>query len=360
MTLVLATPDGTVLGALPAFHVELPYWQEVRPIVEFARAQHGLDIAVLRILSTEPGLTRGGRVSYLAEVDAPPEVSFAPTTLDILPHPLRADYAEFGGPGRTLAWARSHVSFVSAQQLRTWNLSAIWRLDTDHGPVWLKQVPRFFRHEPAVLSYLDSGLVRAFDDSGRMLLDHIPGQDLYGADLATRAAIAREHFATQARALGDIDKLIAAGVPDRRDLSRLGTQPWLAARMSAVASAGMPDTLVHGDLHPGNVIGDGSRRTIIDWGDSFIGHPGFDILRLTEDLSPAEAQPLIAAWADRWRELVPGCDPLAAVDALRPIAALRNAFVYADFLANIEPSEHAYHAADVPYWLAEATRLASV
>jgi hypothetical protein len=39
-------------------------------------------------------------------------------------------------------------------QQRTWNLSAIWRLDTGYGPVWLKQVPRFFAHEPAVLGYL--------------------------------------------------------------------------------------------------------------------------------------------------------------------------------------------------------------
>jgi hypothetical protein len=41
---------------------------------------------------------------------------------------------------------------------------------------------------------------------------------------------------------------------------------------------------------------------------------------------------------------------------LRPIAALRNAAVYAHFLDNIEPSEHPYHAADVPFWLAEAAR----
>jgi hypothetical protein len=63
-------------------------------------------------------------------------------------------------------------------------------------------------------------------------------------------------------------------------------------------------------------------------------------------------------WAKLWREAVPGCDPQAAVEALRPVAALRNAAAYASFLANIEPNEHPYHAADVPFWLGEAQRIA--
>jgi len=40
-----------------------------------------------------------------------------------------------------------------------------------------------------------------------------------------------------------------------------------------------------------------------------------------------------------------------------PNSTLRNAAVYSNFLNNIEPSEHPYHAADVPFWLAEARKL---
>lgn len=128
-----------------------------------------------------------------------------------------------------------------------------------------------------------------------MLLDHLPGNDLYGADAATRLAIAEQHFAMQSRALGDVDALLSAGVPDRRDLATLGNEAWLAGYVEGVARAGMPDTLVHGDLHPGNVIGMATSQTIIDWGDSFIGQPGFDILRLTEDLEAGPAAVLIDA-----------------------------------------------------------------
>ncbi|RBI96709.1 aminoglycoside phosphotransferase family protein, partial [Micromonospora provocatoris] len=69
-------------------------------------------------------------------------------------------------------------------------------------------------------------------------------------------------------------------------------------RLRQVGDCGLPDTLVHGDLHPGNVRGDDGHRTVIDWADSFVGHPAFDILRLTEwaDLPFDEVCRLAAEW----------------------------------------------------------------
>jgi aminoglycoside phosphotransferase (APT) family kinase protein len=170
---------------------------------------------------------------------------------------------------------------------------------------------------------------------------------------------------------------LAGGVPDRR-LSQLagyltrvidaygGDDPQLRAfadglpdRLARVAACGLPDTLVHGDLHPGNVIGTEERRTIIDWGDSFIGQPAFDVLRLAGGLDAAEADEVIEEWAALWRAELPGSDPRASVELLRPVEALRLAAVYADFLAGIEPSEHPYHADDVDRWLRTAVERAS-
>ena len=68
---------------------------------------------------------------------------------------------------------------------------------------------------------------------------------------------------------------------------------------------------------------------------------------------------MIAAWTIRWRADVPGCDPQRAVDLLRPVAALRLASVYVDFLANIEPSEYVYHADDPGLCLAAAAGFAA-
>lgn len=292
-------------------------------------------------------------------------------------HPLRAPYAQPGGPAASLAWAAGQLDRLGrpatlVTQQRTWNLSAIWRLDGPRGTAWLKQVPVFFRHEAAVLRLLADDpatpTLLAAADEGRILLDHVPGEDRYGADPAERATIAATHHALQVRAVPTADRIVAAGVPDMRGVAlarwmraTLAPHPaadpliaGLEARLDEVARCGLPDTLVHGDLHPGNVRSDGSRHTIIDWGDSFVGHPAFDILRLTERMPAEPAAALVADWCARWRADVPGCRPERAVALLRPVAWLRMAAVYAMFLAGIEPSERIYHADDLPENLARA------
>lgn len=367
VTLKLVDGGGSLLGTLPPFEVDLPWWMETVEVVATARRLHGVEVAILRILETEPGLTHGGKVTYLAELLSG-SADLTPSTLDTGDHPLRPDYAKPGGPTRSLAWAARVLDepIEVAQQQRTWNLSAIWRLTTAGGEVmWLKQVPHFFRHEAAVLTYLDHLPLHAFDSAGRMLMGNIPGSDLYEAAYPVREQIAGDMVAIQLRVAGaaEIDSLLGAGVPDQRGhrladrLRPLLDEAWINERLDAATGCGLPDTLVHGDLHPGNVVGTPTDRTIIDWGDSFLGHPAFDILRLAERLSEPETVRLYAFWAELWRAAVPGCDPLGAIEALRPVAAARMALVYADFLANIEPSEHPYHSQDVEIWLAKARGL---
>jgi len=47
----------------------------------------------------------------------------------------------------------------------------------------------------------------------------------------------------------------------------------LPERFEAVAGCGVPDSLVHGDFHPGNVRGNDQRLVLLDWGDCGVGHP---------------------------------------------------------------------------------------
>ena len=53
VTLVLCTPDGHVLGALPPYDVASPWWQETADVVAGAKALYGVDITVLRLLHVE-------------------------------------------------------------------------------------------------------------------------------------------------------------------------------------------------------------------------------------------------------------------------------------------------------------------
>jgi hypothetical protein len=390
--LVVLDESGRVLGALPPFDVPVPWWMEVADVIAGAREHGGVDVTVLRLLQADRPRHPGGTVHYSVQLnppaygpDHPAYGRLTPVSDDVRAlaesdHPRRAAYARPGGPQATLAWGVAALDpqrVLAAQQQRTWNLSAIWRLDTESGRYWLKEVPEFFGHEGAALRWLIGAgygdrLPSLIDESGlRLLMAESPGEALYDADMATRLAIAADMHAIQRDA--PVDELLDIGVPDRRRLAPRLTEvaraygdpaderlhrlvDELPDRLARVDGCGLPDALVHGDLHSGNVIGAvGGPRVILDWGDCVVGHPAIDIIRLAEGLPADQASTLQEAWADWWREAVPGCDPVTALELMRPVYDLYYAAVYADFLAAIEPSEHRYHAADVPDCLARAT-----
>ncbi|WP_203745322.1 phosphotransferase family protein [Catellatospora bangladeshensis] len=377
VTLVLVDPAGQVLGRLPEFELELPWWQEAGDVVAGARDVHGVEVTVLRLLGADRPAPPGGHVTYLAEVAGDPG-PLLPATADLVPHPRRAPWARPGGPRATLDWAEAELAALgrpvtAAVQQRSWNLSTLWRLETTAGPVWLKQVPGFFAHEAAVLRWLGehapgTAPVPLAADGGRVLLEELPGTDRYGAEADEREQMLARLHTAQVAAVSRADELLALGVPDRRaprlaELIRavvradggpehLALLDGLDGRLAAIEACGVPYTLVHGDFHPGNVRGTADRHHLIDWGDAVLGHPAIDLLRMCEQLP--DPAPLHRAWCDRWRAAAPGCAPERAIELIGPVLALRNAAVYAGFLTAIEPSEWPYHAGDVPYWLGQA------
>ena len=181
-----------------------------------------------------------------------------------------------------------------------------------------------FAHEPAVLSLVDGfapGLVpvsRPATSAGCCWRTCRGRTGTAPVPTSARPSPATWHPA-QVHFAGRVDELLAAGVPDRRfDADRfarvaelfLDEIDGLAAlldtlprRFAAIAACGLPDTLVHGDLHPGNVRADGDRRVIVDWGDATVAHPAYDILRLTEGLD--EPGSVLEPWARRWRATCP-------------------------------------------------------
>ena len=156
--LVLVTPAGAVVGSLPAVAVSTPWWPDVEPVVRATSERHGIVVTILRLLEAERPQPHGGEVTYLAETPEP--VDAEPWRGRLRPHPLRQRYAEPGGPAADLTWAKSAllqvgmVALGPATQVRTWNLSSIWRIPTESGTVWLKSVPPFFAHEGRLMSAL--------------------------------------------------------------------------------------------------------------------------------------------------------------------------------------------------------------
>ena len=381
VTLVLCRRDGTVLGSLAPFAVPVPWWQEVRPVVERAREVAGIDVTVLRLLHADSPAGAGGQVTYLAEVAAPVS-GLAPWPEPLPDHPRRLSYARPGGPAADLEWADATLGDLgrpltsAPRQVRSWNLSSLWRLPTARGAVWLKVVPPFFAHEGAVIAALDPAVVPPLlaHDGPRVLLDEIAGRDLYGATGHMLLRMVTVLVGLQAQWVGRCAELRAFGLPDWRGepfaslaaaaLDRTADQlapatvrtcaalvASLPERFVAIAACGVPDTLVHGDFHTGNLMGDETSLTLLDWGDCGVGNPLLDRAAFLPGVPPNERSDVRAHWDDAWRAAVPGSDPARADELVRPVAALLRAVVYDGFVQAIEPSERVYHASDAARWL---------
>lgn len=375
------------MGALPPMAVATPWWQDIGPVVSAAREQWGLEVTVLRLLRASLPAPPGGEVTYLAEIDPAP-AQLEPWSGALDDHLLRLAYAKPGGPAADLAWAQARLAQAGASltgppaQIRTWNLSSLWRLPCAVAAAWLKVVPPFFAHEGALLEHLAGGPTPTLlaRDGARVLLAEIEGDDLYDATLAQRMAMIDLLVDLQAQQAGRLADLRALGLPDwragalmdcivsvsdrvaselsageRGDLaSFLRTLP---ARLDQLAACGLPDTLVHGDFHSGNFRGRDGDLTLLDWGDSGIGNPLLDQPAFLDRAPTAQVAALRDHWRDRWRARAPGSDPAQAASLIAPIAAARQAVIYQGFLDRIEPSEHPYHRADPAIWLARTAAM---
>jgi hypothetical protein len=292
-------------------------------------------------------------------------------------HPLRLSYARPGGPAADLAWAQEVLASRGAPldgpaaQVRTWNLSSLWRLRAGGEAFWLKVVPPFLAHEGALLEALAGGPVPTLvaRDGGRILMREIAGEDRYGARANVLTRMISLIVRLQAAWAGRTRDLTVLGLPDGRGVAlslaieqvvsrtagqldaeerrRLaGFLATLPYRLAEVAACGLPETLVHGDFHPGNLRGAGEGLTLLDWGDSFVGHPLLDQPAFLDRICGDDVEAAREAWALAWRAAAPGSDPARASALLAPVAAARQAAVYQGFLDRIEPSEHAYHRHD--------------
>ena len=76
-------------------------------------------------------------------------------------------------------------------------------------------------------------------------------------------------------------------MPDEDRSTLDGFVAGLPARFAEVAACGVPDTLVHGDYHPGNVRGTPGRLVMLDWGDTGVGQPLLDLPAFLEAVPPS-------------------------------------------------------------------------
>jgi hypothetical protein len=400
VSLVLCDGRGDVLGALPSFTVDDPWWPEVGPVVSAARERFATEVIVLRMLHVVSDGANGGDVTYLAELvgEGPPDLPLGPApAIDDGEEPLRAAWARPGGVAATVRWADDALAGIGrprvgpVEQIKTWNLSSVVRLPTAAGDVWCKSVPPFLTHEGTIIELVGADeptlvppLLASDPATRTVLLGDVPGEDDWDAPAERLLTMVDRLVRLQARWSDRVDELLGAGLPDWRArplgglVGSLVSRPEVRAqltdaelraldalvgslrtRFEALDACGIPETLVHGDFHPGNWRSDGRSLVLLDWGDSGVGHPMLDMSSFDQYV-PEDVRPRIReAWIEAWRAVRPGSNPARADIVIAPMAALRRAVIYQGFLDRIEPSERRYHEADVRDWLRAALDIAA-
>jgi hypothetical protein len=105
--------------------------------------------------------------------------------------------------------------------------------------------------------------------------------------------------------------------------------------------ASLPSTLLHGDVHPGNVLVDAGRATLIDWGGSRVGPAALDLANLvTADSAD------VARYAATWRERTGQPLPAETVELGYRWAALQIPVQYLPWGAGHRPTRDVEAALD--------------
>jgi hypothetical protein len=351
-------------------------------VVAHLREVLGVPVLVLRLVRVDGGEGgRDGHVTYHAAALRRPtpglltERAIDHATLTGLEE-LRSPWARVEGIREVLSWASDTLRAAGrpvtgpAVQRKTWNLAALFRLPTAQGPVWLKATPGFAADEAGVIgafAQVDPSLVPPVVAAGhrRVLLEHLPGDDCWDASPQIITCAVQRLVAAQAALAGPGARL-PRGLPDRRapalarqvrvlldgpvarDLTagEVAAARGLLSRFPLLAGCGLPDTLVHGDFHPGNWRSDGGPPVIVDFADAHLGNPVLDGLRACDFLPEGKRPAAARAWIDAWTARVPGCGPARALRIAEPLAHLAYAVRYQEFLDGIEPSERIYHLGD--------------
>jgi hypothetical protein len=254
--------------------------------------------------------------------------------------------------------------------VKLWSISAVARVTTDGGDVWLKAPCEHFRAEARVhptvarlFPDLVPVLIAAEETEGWLLMEPMTGvedddqADGAGLEVATRWATAQieavEHVATllaggcRRRGVEETLAGFRRVLASSSELALLSEEQLTAARGCAGEleslvrefwGAGVPDTLAYGDLHLGNVAWDGETLRIYDWTDGCVSHPFLDASHLAHftRARPGDAG-LESTYAEQWRAAYPHAD-IDRIVALAPLADLVfQAITFDDIVNTTEP-----------------------
>jgi hypothetical protein len=298
----------------------------------------------------------------------------------------RPPWARPGWLAEATRWMEERVaglglrSAAPVEVVEQWPLSSVLRLETEDGRVYLKGVFSIFRHEPeltAALSQRHAAVVPevlAVDaDRGWLLMRELRGKQVgdlehgrWSDALVAAAGVQRGWVGREADlfALGAHDRTLPVlgseigPAFDACGLHRAGMVAELERRCAELADGPLPQTLVHGDLHPWNVMVDDSDMRIFDWSDACVSHPLFDLptfLQRSDDDAARGA--MLDAYLDVWSDHGSRAELRAAFELAQPVAYVHHAISYMRIQQALELDDRELFADEPSRLLARAAEL---
>jgi len=275
---------------------------------------------------------------------------------------------------RAAAQKAGYTPTGPVEQFRTWSISSVLRVPTTGGMVYFKasaDMPLFV-NEALVTRTLASLFPEfvpapvAIDASrGWLALPDFGVEVGRDAPLDVKIDIIRRFAQLQIASAKHADRLLEAGCVDRRldwlareqehwlsgplarrllsatEFSQLQScSAWLPTLCADLASFGIPDALLHGDIHLGNVARNEHGYTFFDWTDAAVSHPFLDMIEIVLDDDVSAAQATRAAYLAEWAQL---CGPESverAWDLAVVLMAANHAISYLSLASNVDIPGH--------------------
>jgi len=241
-------------------------------------------------------------------------------------------------------------------QLRAWTSSCVLLVRTGAGDFYFKAIAQSMRCECAVTAYLAqhfpdavARIVATNPERRWFLMTALEGRKLEDiVDVTAWERAAAMYARLQLACMSRVRDLRALGCPTR-DLEALAAEiepltldvralqpgepnglsasevarlralaPDLRRRCERLADYGVPLTIEHGDLWPGNFLVDDATCAIIDWEDVAIGHPFISLAPLIVGLTIYQPRPALREVTQRLeRAYLAGFVGVASPERLR-------------------------------------------
>lgn len=247
-------------------------------------------------------------------------------------------------------------------EVKKGSISCVLRAPTDAADAYFKVASKLplFVNEATVtqgLSALFPGQIPSplaiHPDHGWLLLPDFGPPLGHDAPLPDRCAAMQAFARLQVSSAPHAGELLRLGCIDRRlpvlksqvdswletlpfyaplSESELGSLRGLGPRLKSLcdeaARIPLPDTLVHGDMHMGNVARTAQGFLIFDWTDACLSHPFIDLLNVQHEGDDLARNSLLGAYLEPWQAKLNLPELKKLWDLMGPLSALHQGVSY--------------------------------